>query len=106
MGGRAGARKVLEVLGGRSSLEGRAVYVTSHSGVCHTGVVLWSNQAQHFGHGPGSPSLGKTQGPGRQGRCLGLECLSLLPVLMEGGQLSSDPRGASEGAGSAISLSF
>lgn len=49
--------------------------------------------------GPGSPSWVKRRTGEAGSLSLGLECLSLLPVLMEGGQLNSDPRGASEELG-------
>lgn len=67
----------LEALGGNQLLEGKAPH--SSSGVCHTHVVLWNNQVQHFGHGTRLSVLGKAQGWGGRALSLGLESVSFQP---------------------------
>lgn len=76
-------------LGGRKLLETKVPESTS--GVCHTLVVLWNNQAQHFGDGTRLSVLGKEQDRGGTGPwSLGLRgSPSLLPALAVGGQVSS-----------------
>lgn len=67
--------------------------------VCHTRVVLWSNPAQHFGHGTRLTVLGKMQDPGCRVAVSGTG-VSVSPLCPDGrGRLNSDPRGASEELG-------
>lgn len=54
------------------------------SGVSHTPVVLWGNQAQHFGAGTRLSVLGKAQDQ-VEGHCPWTWTLSLLPIPEEGG---------------------
>ena len=49
---------------GGKVVSGRKGTMLPDLGVCHTRVVLWSNQAQNFGHGTRLAVLGKTQDPG------------------------------------------
>ena len=87
-----------EVLGGRSSLEGRAPCYQTR-GVATPALCCGATRHRTLDMGPGSPSWVRRRTREVGSLSLGPECLSLLPVLTEGGRLNSDPRAAFEELG-------